>query len=91
MATHPDEHGNAPPVARLDGVIETPGEHAACSLVFVLQTRTGSRFHLPYGLLLEALRFAEAEGMMPPLSPHWWARAGSTDGCTLQSHQPGFG
>jgi hypothetical protein len=72
------------PIARLTGVVERPGEHAACSLVFQLETDDGKVFHIHYGLLMETLRFAEKEGIIPPLSPHWWARIGSTDGCTFQ-------
>ncbi|MDD5395323.1 MAG: hypothetical protein PHE17_20050 [Thiothrix sp.] len=71
------------PIVRLSGVIETLGERSACSLVFQLETEAGKVFHLPYGLLMETLRFAEKERVIPPLSPHWWARIGSTDGCTI--------
>ena len=72
------------PIAYLSGVIENPGEHAACSLVFQLETAAGNVFPIHYRLLMETLRFAEKEGVIPPLSPHWWARIGSTDGCTIQ-------
>lgn len=72
------------PIAYLEGVIETPGEEAACSLVFVVKTTEGKQYSLNYGLLMQTLHFAEHEGIIPPLSPHWWARIGSIDGCTLQ-------
>ena len=71
------------PIARLAGVIETPGEHAACSLVFELETEGGRTVRLTYGLLMQALRFAQEEAVMPPLSEHWWARTGRGDGCAL--------
>ncbi|MDR0275590.1 MAG: hypothetical protein LBI48_09685 [Burkholderiaceae bacterium] len=66
------------PIARLQGVIENPGEHRACSLVFVLQTKSGQVMHLTYGMLMQALHFAQEQGAMAELSPGWWARA---DGC----------
>lgn len=72
-----------PPTAYLVGVTENPGEHHACSLVFTMETKTGKTYELTYGLLMETLRFAEQEKIIPPLSPHWWARIGDTDGCTL--------
>jgi hypothetical protein len=56
------------PIARLAGVIETPGEHAACSLVFELETGDGRSVRLTYDLLMQALRFAQEEAVMPPLS-----------------------
>lgn len=71
------------PIARLAGVIETPGEHAACSLVFELAMEDGRAVSLTYGLLMQALRFAQDEAIMPPLSEHWWARTGRSDGCAL--------
>lgn len=71
------------PIARLAGVIETPGEHAACSLVFELETEGGQSVRLTYDLLMQALRFAQEEAVMPPLSEHWWARAGRGDGCAI--------
>jgi hypothetical protein len=70
-------------IARLAGVIENPGEPAACSLVFELATEDGRTFHLTLGMLLETLRFAQDQGIMPALSEHWWARTGRTDGCAL--------
>lgn len=73
------------PIARLSGMIYNEGERGACSLVFELETETGNKLMLPYGKLMEAIRFAEAEGVIPLLSAHWWARTGKTDGCTLQS------
>ncbi|BAP88336.1 predicted protein [Burkholderiales bacterium GJ-E10] len=72
-------------IARLAGVIETPGERAADSLVFVLETEDGRTIRVSYGLLMESLRFAQAQGIMPPLSEHWWARIADTDdGFALQ-------
>ncbi|CAG0950580.1 hypothetical protein ANRL3_00208 [Anaerolineae bacterium] len=38
------------PIARLAGVIETPGEPAACSLVFELETESGRKVTLSYGI-----------------------------------------
>jgi hypothetical protein len=74
-------------MARLAGVIETPGEHAACSLVFELETEGGGTVRMTYGQIMEALRFAQDEAIMPALSEHWWARTGRTDGCSLTAHQ----
>lgn len=71
------------PVARLVGVIENGGEHGACSLVFVLETEKGQTMNLTYGLLMEALRFAQNESIIPALSADWWARTGARDGCLL--------
>ncbi|WNV05908.1 hypothetical protein RP726_05710 [Candidatus Methylospira mobilis] len=73
------------PVAYLTGVIETPGSPSACSLIFELETETGHKVILTYGLLMETLRFAQDQAIMPPLSEHWWARIGGTNGCTFQS------
>jgi hypothetical protein len=53
------------PMARLAGVIETPGEHAACSLVFELETEGGGTVRMTYGQIMEALRFAQDEAIMP--------------------------
>jgi hypothetical protein len=72
-----------PPMARLAGVIETPGEHAACSLVFELETEGGGTVRMTYGQIMEALRFAQEQAIMPALSEHWWARTGRTDGCSF--------
>lgn len=71
------------PIARLEGVIEMVGDPAACSLVFELKTESGQEFHLTYGKMMEALRFAQEQGIMPALSEHWWARTGRRDGCTF--------
>jgi hypothetical protein len=71
------------PIARLAGVIETPGEHAACSLVFELETEYGGTVRMTYGQIMEALRFAQEQAIMPALSAHWWARTGRTDGCSF--------
>jgi hypothetical protein len=71
------------PMARLAGVIETPGEHAACSLVFELETEGGGTVRMTYGQIMEALRFAQEQAIMPALSEHWWARTGRTDGCSF--------
>lgn len=71
------------PMARLAGVIETQGEYAACSLVFELETENGRTFSLPYGAMIEALRFAQEQAIMPALSEYWWARIGRRDGCTF--------
>lgn len=71
------------PLARLAGVIETPGEHAACSLIFELVTDSGPTYRLTYGAMIEALRFAQEQAIMPPLSEHWWARIGQHNGCTI--------
>lgn len=70
-------------IARLTGVIEIPGEYAACSLVFELETEDGRTFSLTYGTMMEALRFAQKQAIMPALSEYWWARIGLHDGCTL--------
>lgn len=76
------EAGHQPiPIARLAGVIETPGEPAACSLLFELETESGRKVTLTYGLVMEALRFAQDQAVMPSLSEHWWARTGRRDGC----------
>lgn len=71
------------PIARLVGVIEIPGEHAACSLVFELETECGGTVRMTYGQIMEALRFAQEQAIMPALSEHWWARTGRTDGCSF--------
>lgn len=72
-----------PPIARLAGVIEEKGEYAGCSLVFELVTEDGRTFDLTYGAILEALRFAQEQAIMPALSEYWWARVGRHDGCTF--------
>lgn len=88
---HPKQSEMAPseahslPIARLSGMIYNEGERGACSLVFQLETESGTQIMLPYGKLIEAIRFAQAEGVIPPLSTHWWARTGKTDGCDLQN------
>lgn len=69
-----EEHGL--PIARLSGMIYNEGERGACSLVFQLETESGTQIMLSYGKLMEAIRFAQAEGVIPPLSVHWWARTG---------------
>lgn len=74
-----------PPIASLSGMIYNEGERGGCSLVFELETESGKKLLLPYGKLMEAIRFAQTEGVIPPLSAHWWARTGKTDGCTFQS------
>ena len=71
------------PVARLSGVIETKGEHTACSLVFEFTTDGGRTIRLTYGALMEALRFAQQQEIMPPLSEHWWARTGRSNDSTF--------
>ncbi len=43
-----------------------------------------AHLHLSYAAMLAALRFAEEQKIIPPLSPHWWARVEQTDGCTFQ-------
>ncbi len=73
------------PIARLSGMIYNEGERGACSLVFELETEAGNKLMLPYGKLMEAIRFAQVEGVIPPLSAHWWARTGNTYGCALQN------
>lgn len=71
------------PLARLAGVIETRGEPAACSLVFELVTESGHTYSLTYGAMMQALRFAQEQAIIPALSEHWWARIGRSDGCTF--------
>lgn len=71
------------PIARLLGVTETPGEGRACSLVFELESALGQRLTLTYGNVMEALRFAQEQAVMAPLSEHWWARVERYDGCTF--------
>ncbi|SFY33934.1 hypothetical protein [Azotobacter vinelandii] len=78
-----DETLNKLPIFRLVGVIENPGEYAACSLVFELESEDGRVQHLTYGALMEALRFAQRQAIMPALSEDWWARTGNRDGCTF--------
>lgn len=73
------------PIARLSGMIYNEGERGACSLVFELETEAGNKLMLPYGKLMEAIRFAQSEGVIPVLSEHWWARTGNPDGCALQN------
>ncbi len=71
------------PIARLDGVIEPSVENGACALVFELKTDDGNIVHLTYGELIEALSFAQEEGIIPTLSAHWWARIRREDGCAF--------
>lgn len=71
------------PMTRLAGIIETQGEYAACSLVFELETESGRTFSLTYGAMIEALRFAQEQAIIPALSEYWWARIGRHDGCTF--------
>lgn len=70
-------------MARLAGVIETQGECTACSLVFELETERGRTFILTYGAMMQALRFAQEQAIIPALSEHWWARIGQHDGCAF--------
>lgn len=71
------------PIARLAGVIENEGEHGPCSLVFELETDAGATLRLTYGAVMEALRFAQENAIMPGLSEHWWARAGRCHGSEI--------
>lgn len=77
------EHQNSLPVVRLVGVTEIDGESTACSLIFELEGAAGQSLTLTYGLVMEALRFAQVQGVMPALSEHWWARVEKYDGCTF--------
>lgn len=77
------QNSNGPPVARLIGVTETLGEGCACSLVFELESESGQRLTLTYGHVMQALRFAQQQAVMAPLSEHWWARVEKYDGCTF--------
>ena len=72
------------PIARLVGVIETPGEQTGCSLIFVMETDDKQRFNLTYDGLMNALRFAQEQRIISTLSEHWWARIGERNGCSLQ-------
>ncbi len=78
-----DRHNPTLPIARLVGAIELQGEAGACSLVFELESATGQKLRLTYAALMESLRFAQQQGVMLPLSEHWWARAERYDGCTF--------
>lgn len=69
-----DEHKTLP-IALLAGVIENPGEYTPCSLVFVLETEQGQTINLNYELLMQTLRFAQDQGVIPELSVQWWAQA----------------
>lgn len=71
------------PIARLVGVTEVQGEGKACSLVFELQSASGQTLTLTHGSVMEALRFAQQQSVMAPLSEHWWARVEKFDGCTF--------
>ncbi|KPY21351.1 hypothetical protein ALO54_200244 [Pseudomonas syringae pv. philadelphi] len=71
------------PIARLVGVTEVQGEASACSLVFELESAAGQKLNLTYGSVMEALRFAQQQAVMAPLSEHWWARVERYDGCTF--------
>ena len=53
------------PLARLVGVTEYPGE----------------RLDLTHANIMQALRFAQESGVIPPLPEDWWARDGGTHGC----------
>lgn len=72
-----------PPVALLLGVTETRTDHAPCSLVFTLETQPGQTFTLTLSQVMAALRFAQRQAIMLPLSGDWWARTGLEDGSTL--------
>jgi len=74
-----------PSIARLTRVVENEGEHSSCSLVFELETETGHTFRMTYGTMIDALRFAQEQAVIPALSVDWWARIGRTDGCVFQS------
>ena len=71
------------PIARLVGVTEFKGEGQACSLVFELKSTSGQTLILTYGSVMKALRFAQQQAVMAPLSEHWWARVEKYDGCTF--------
>lgn len=73
-----------PQEAVLIGATHYKGEPSSCSVVFHLEDATNASYNLTLGTLFEALRFAEKEGVLEPLSAHWWARAGIGDGCQLQ-------
>lgn len=77
------------PIAKLSGVIENKGEAGSCSLVFALEVEDADDdpagyIYLSYASMLDALRFAQEQVIIPPLSAHWWARVERTDGCTFQ-------
>ena len=71
------------PVVCLVGVSEIDGECTACSLVFELEGAMGQKLTLTYGLVMETLRFAQEQRVMPSLSEHWWARVERYHGCTF--------
>lgn len=72
-------------MAYLAGVIEQDGEPGSCSLIFVLEPEYGQKIHLSYGMLMNAIEFAQDQRIIPPLSAHWWARTGNYDGCLFQN------
>lgn len=72
-----------PPIARLVGVTHYEGDHSECSLVFELETEGGERVKMTYGTLMMALRFAQEQEIMPPLSVDWWARSEHWNGRLL--------
>lgn len=74
----------APAPSRLVGVSERDGPRTHCSLVFHLEDPTGMRFNLRLYDILEALRFAERQRVVEPLSAAWWACTEFLDGCSVQ-------
>lgn len=77
------EHPACLETAKLIGVTECPGENLAKALVFHIGQESGHRLDLPLGSLLEALRFAQTEGVVSPLPEDWWARTGNAYGCSF--------
>ena len=60
------------PIAKLAGVIENTEGSGSCRLVFALQPDDsvddpGGYVYLNYGLMLDALRFAQEQGIIPSL------------------------
>ena len=44
------------------------------STVFLLKTKHNNQFSMDVESVLMCLRFAEAHGVLPPISQNWWQR-----------------
>lgn len=53
--------------------------------IFALQDKFGNEFSLNLSTMLECLKFAEDEGIIPPISEVWWLKIASL--VRLESNQ----
>ena len=70
-----------PNIATLAGIKVTEGERLFCRAICHFQTEDGQTFEVPLGTVIEALRFAMSEGLLPPFPFDWDWQAEWNDGC----------